>query len=637
MSRRRGRNNDDSDVRGPTSALSSFLRERGIRAPRLNPYARLPNAGSLDANAAPAANGSEGNEGAAQENGENGEASVTNAAADGEEQMEEAEAEENVQQDEEQEEEAAAATYTQTASSRRRASAVSKAKEKATKGKEEKEKAKRGKKRGKGKKGEDDESDSEDDKDNNFENFGSKLAPRSGHSKRRKTENDDGGLNGTVVQFCQRCLRKYIPVEEETLCTACLTIPNQKNGSGKLAAVKRRKAKLVDEVLDGCVLPLKTLCMKVVASNIDQVEAFGDIPDEIKRSISRILSRQRQINSTTIKLFIGPEEQKVELFDCARLNENLLSQIAMFSVNVRVLNLSDCGQMTDSAIRCFAEHCPNITSLTLKGPFLVTDAAFADLFAALGDQLQSVFLENAAKLSAKGIGALIESAKPLKGLGLSHCMSLGDEGVSLLKSLTSLETLELMDLAKVSDNVINEVLKAVGSNLTKLWLIGFSDMTDEVLLNGIAPHCTQLEELSLKNNEAITNEGMVKFLNTWRTRRPLKALDFSRLIQLQDDSLNSLITLHGPSLEHLALNGLDDLTGHSLRSLLAGGCPLLQTVDLSWIRNVDDDRFEELVTKNPELVSVKVYGCNRLTEFSLVKKFSNSRGEVIHVIGNEFD
>lgn len=85
-----------------------------------------------------------------------------------------------------------------------------------------------------------------------------KVAPRSGHSKRRKTENADRG----GVKFCSRCLRRYIPKESEAICHACSSIQGgRKSGIGK----KRGKVIINEDGVRVAVMSLKDLCIKVLA------------------------------------------------------------------------------------------------------------------------------------------------------------------------------------------------------------------------------------------------------------------------------------------------------------------------------------------------------------------------------------
>ncbi|KAJ3344721.1 hypothetical protein HDU83_004921 [Entophlyctis luteolus] len=595
-----------TSVRGPASALSSFLRERGIHAGRLNPYGRLPEdvlnpAGENNAvpdhttTEAPAppveansqADGAERDQVAdeatvdppvalsAQESSGNGGmlgllAPTAGARTASKKRMN---SEENLD-----EEHSGVAGSSSANVPLKKSSKTAKSAKKPT-GRRKKQ-----------------QSDSDSD-------VAGDSTRRSGHSKRLEKD--------SFVRFCVRCSRRFLPsLDTDDLCTACLNIPEPgKNGTRKLAELKRRRATLVDDLADGQVLSLKEMCVKFVADNIDCVEAFGDIPENVKRSISRILSKRRYINADTVNLFIGPTEYSVELFDCA---------------HEIIISMSNC--------------CPNITSLTLKGAFLVSDAAFASLFSgSFSQKLRQLVLENTAKFGSNGIEALAKNCGNLSTLSFSQCSGLSGVGVKSISALKNLESLELIGLGQVSDDELVDLLFLVGKRLTKLALDGFSEASDKVLLDGIGKYCGNLQHLSLKDNEQFSDEGFLAFLNTQEIQpTPLKSLNLHRIYNLTDASINSAVCHHGPSLKFLSLNGLDDLTDNSLRNVIKG-CPNLCELDVSWVRNFDDTLFDILVEECKVLHTVKVYGCNRLSVFSLGKRHFNAEGHVLRIVGNEFD
>ncbi|KAI8852689.1 hypothetical protein BC829DRAFT_384307 [Chytridium lagenaria] len=405
-----------------------------------------------------------------------------------------------------------------------------------------------------------------------------------------------------------------------------------------VSAIKRRKAKVQgDAETNRSVISLRDLCIKALAENIECVDDFGDIPYSVKKRIAMILSRLRLIDKNTFRLFIGPKEERIELFDCARLNEGHLNEVVLMSFNLRTLNLSDCGQMTDLVVNSLTSTCTQLTSLTLKGPFLVSDTAWTMLFSSLGLKLEELFFENAAKLSTSAIETLAKECQNLKSLNLTLCESINDEGVTGLGALKKLEAFVLDDLGDVKDESIIEVLKGVGAGLKVLGLNGFLNMEDKVLIEGIAPNCTNLEKLMLRANESLSDEGMIQFMNVFQSRPGLRHLDIGRIVNLKDGSLTSIISLHGSTLEHLDINGLDYFTEYSLKCAFDGGLPRLREVDVSWVRSVDEDLLEMLMKKTPFLSKVRVYGCYRLTQFVLCKEHLNAAGETIKLIGNEFD
>jgi hypothetical protein len=269
----------------------SFLREKGIRAPRFNPYSGrlLQGEGQEQGDNSNNVNNAENQDAAVEQNnnieqeegvGEHG-GSSSRGSNDAENEVADEDEGGNEDEDEAEEDKTTTTKGKQPIHGKKRVDSdksctdvMSKAKIDKIKGKakgkeKEKEKEKeKGKGKGKGKengkrkakgKGKDSKkggNDSESDSD-------------SGPVSKRKKVDD-------LVKFCQRCLRRYIPNDEEPICAACETIPKgSQKGPSKLASVKKRRARLIDDLVDGSILSLKDMCMKLIAANIDAVEAVS--------------------------------------------------------------------------------------------------------------------------------------------------------------------------------------------------------------------------------------------------------------------------------------------------------------------------------------------------------------------------
>jgi hypothetical protein len=130
--------------------------------------------------------------------------------------------------------------------------------------------------------------------------------------------------------------------------------------------------------------------------------------------------------------------------------------------------------MNDAALNVITSNCTRLTSITLKGPYLVTDGCFKHFFESRSDTLTHISLENAAKVGTEALNAMASIGSSLKSLTLSECRNLGDEGVNKISILTRLESLELLELGDdVSDSTLISVLSSVGPHLTKLSLVGY--------------------------------------------------------------------------------------------------------------------------------------------------------------------
>jgi DNA repair protein RAD7 len=244
-------------VRGPSSALSSFLRERGIEAPR-NVFERVP--GAAD---------------------QQGGATATAATANSDQ--------------------IATPTADETQDPANLPSSSHDALDAPSTAPNPLQKRKRGPAKTKKKTPE-----SEDELD---------INPK----KRKQPLKKANPLNLTHVRFCERCQRRFLDLDESAFCTACLTIGASANPSkaSKHAAKKREmQAYQLTGESKVAVLPLRDLCINLVAEYIDDLDQLGFLPPNSKRQISMIISRQRKLDGKTLQLFLGQDEDTIELFDC---------------------------------------------------------------------------------------------------------------------------------------------------------------------------------------------------------------------------------------------------------------------------------------------------------------------------------
>nr|KAJ3413283.1 hypothetical protein HK105_002111 [Polyrhizophydium stewartii] len=407
----------------------------------------------------------------------------------------------------------------------------------------------------------------------------------------------------------------------------------------KISKKKREMQVLaVSGEMQGIILSLRDMCIKLIADRIEDVEQFGDIPYASKRKISKIISRQRQLNNRTVQLFLGADEEMVELFDCTLLDEDGLISVAMLCPNVRVLTLGLCGRATDAVLEHIGSHCPAIEALTLRGPFLPTNHGFSAMFSGLGPSLRELVLEHAAKLSEPALRVLREAAPALRVLSLTACTAVGDDAMEHIAALAELESLELNGLGSgVSVASLLDLVDKLGPQLTTLSLNGY-ELLDDTVVDRIATVCQTLTVLSLSECPKVTPEGLTSSLTRLTTRHPdgMHTLLLNRNVQLTDAVLATAVNQFSPTLARLGINGLDELSEAAMQAV-AASCTALVEVDLSWIRSLADGALETLLTRAHSLERVRVFGCHELSQAVLNRTWRNADGRVIEIQGNEFD
>ncbi|KAJ3006338.1 hypothetical protein HKX48_000171 [Thoreauomyces humboldtii] len=659
-----------NQVRGPSSALSSFLRERGIRAPQRSVWERRGTAAAAGAGAGagttspPAVDPDEQEEDEAvaapppashdddDDDDDDSEDVVPTARRrtarntrrrnvqlvgdDEGDREEEEEGKAEVEQEsvlmqtdanerDEMEVEVDAATTTTRIGRRKVVPAKAKGKGKApAKGKKRKSKGS-------------DYSDGDDDLEDDA--FAAPVGGgRSAHTKRRKVAAKEGKGIVNSVQICNRCRRRYVVGDDQrVLCPACVML-QVVGGAAPKKPRKRQGAAVADgedAAARGGVRSLRDMCIKLLADHIDSIEEFGDISEATKLHLAKIIGRQRQLTSSNVNLFIGSHEERVHLFECTYLDDAGLAHVARNCPAARLLHLGNCGRIRDETLKLIGDECPNLESLTLDGPFLPSDAGFADMFKGLGDKLKHLTLRHAAKLNHGAVRTLVDTCPNLVELRLDGCLKLDDEGVRLLAGLKDLQVVEIGFMGQtISEESLIYLIENIGGGLRALLLNGHENLNDKVLTT-ISTHCTRLQEISLAQCTTITSEGMLSFIRSLRCVNGLSSLNLSRNVHLADDVVVALVNQHGNQLTNLDLNGLDDLTEYALRALSAG-VPNMRNLDVSWVRNVDDFMLDELVQKSRHLVKVKVYGCNKLSDVILNRRNVNDDDVELRFVGNEY-
>lgn len=118
------------------------------------------------------------------------------------------------------------------------------------------------------------------------------------------------------IRFCENCNRRFYNENPIVVkCPACLDLNNKAQKSPALKKRKRIDNELISDIVQG-IPKLTDLCIKFIANHIKLVEEFGDdMPNTLKTSISKILSRNRELNDSTLELFLVPTETILNFYE----------------------------------------------------------------------------------------------------------------------------------------------------------------------------------------------------------------------------------------------------------------------------------------------------------------------------------
>ncbi|KAF9157793.1 hypothetical protein DFQ26_008320 [Actinomortierella ambigua] len=628
MSGRNRRGNTNTyvnNVRGPTSALTSFLNERGIR--RANP---APRPAPADADPPAPESPTAGEDGDTIEQEIQVEASsssagaanrpvrVTRASSSASSSMTKSPSKQPSDEDSGEDSDGSAKNSNKNgkvvslsiASSRPRRNAAASSSSAATSSSKAESSADASKKRPR-KKVESDDSD--------FELDISGSTPRSRFSHKGRTP-----LGSNKIEFCSRCRARFtikagtIPTTDDSggvLCPTCVAAEADPAASmSKPKPAKKPRRKVQKQEIERNIPTLQDLCIQKIAEYIEDVEAFGDISDISMDKICKIICRNRSLSNKTLPLFLDPRHLDVSFYDCTEISPEALQSIASFCPDIRSLRLTYCGRINDDVISYYSKHLTQLKALSLTGPFLVTDAAYASFFREVGSRLEQFDLDHSARFNMSAMESLATHCPHLKQLTLGDCMHLNDDWLPWVAKLSKLESLTIRNPEHdLSTDLMLDILKAAGSNLRSLELTNCTSFEDRVLSEGVRELCPNLQRLTLASCEELTSEGIISLFTDWKANSGLLHVDVSGCVGLDDKALEAIVSHNAHALETLNLSNVDELTSEGLKPLLR--CAYLKRLDVSWVRAFDDELMGALIKAAPKLNQVTVWGDHRLTEY----------------------
>lgn len=522
-------------------------------------------------------------------------------------------------------------------------------------------------------KGSDSESDSDSDSDASVSSL-TRLYNDAENNEElfRQTHSGKGRIPGEV-DFCASCHCKFTvtmtsetaPMELQTdqehpfllLCAPCSKDLRDKGkqkmreGMTKdaLTHARQQRKKVAAALLDRkefSVPTLSEMCIQLVSQHIDDVETLGDIGANNQDKLARILSRNRYLNSKTMKLFLDPAAKSLQLWDCSEINQASLGLIPAYCPQLEVLTLSMCGQLNNEILAYCAANLPNLRELALDGAFLISTSAWAEFFLSTAGRLRKLDLRNTHRFESEALAVLVESQPQLEHLTLQRMAGLTDPAAFLmLPSLTNLTHLELShppqelvmggEVDLITDETLTLILNAVGAQLQSLVLDGCSELSDAFITNALRPCCcgNRLTRLSLSGLDRITDAAVADLFSAWQDRHDRNAtrlayVNFDRCFSLGDSAFAALLDYTRLTAIELSFTGIPDVSSAPFREAFSVDdefgyvdhkFPVLNTVKASFVRAFDNDIVQALVKCAPVLEYVEVFGVPKVNRNCVIR------------------
>ncbi|EGV60804.1 UV-damaged DNA-binding protein rad7 [Yamadazyma tenuis] len=489
--------------------------------------------------------------------------------------------------------------------------------------------------------------DDDDDDDEDDEDYDSVARSASLGNEYKQSGQED------VCVECEKLFEltvysRYDKVRRGYLCEDCNQELKQreKNTRRNQQNARRKRKKVAQALLDKTTVSIPTLqdiCIKYITSNIDQVEALGGIGSINMNKISKILSKNRSLNNETMTLFLNPDSKSLEFWDCSNVDSDSFNKIASYCPNLESLTLFMCGQLHNDNFEYYSDKLTKLTELNLNGPFLINEVTWQDFFESCGKKLEKLEIRNTHRFSNDSlIGMLENCGKNLTSLKLSRLDGLTSAEVYELiphyltpNSLTHLEISYPKSEELVTDELLINLLAITGGSLVSLNVDGCTSLTNNFINEGISSFCKTLTHLSMKGLDQINEEANFKGFN--EINGGLISLDLNKCIEMTEAVIYDILKQSCTTLVELNLNSLDNLSKNFFWQVLTDdyeelkvnfkennaddsltfysglSFPLLTTLNVGFVRSIDDQILNLLSKKCPKLKILEVFGDNRCT------------------------
>ncbi|KAI9809830.1 MAG: hypothetical protein M1825_000263 [Sarcosagium campestre] len=433
------------------------------------------------------------------------------------------------------------------------------------------------------------------------------------------------------------------------LCTPCSKEhgkEDKKQNTKKKAAVSRSNRRQIrSDMLDGQVRTgaksLLRLSVLKIASSIDQIEDFGDMPRSALNQLSAILSKQRMLNSRTVRLFLRPDYDEVTLYDCAALATADYKRIFQVCPKIKTLRLEEANQFKKEVLEYITYH-PDIWIVHFRvgGPNLIDDEVWRDFFRRKGETLETLLLTWIdGHLDDETVSIIVNHCPRLERIKFERLWLLTKKSIHELGKVKNLRHLTL-EQNRTNKSVIesadfNDILTNTGSSLQTFCLTSYPYI-DDSLLDQIHTHCRQLSKLRISENNNITDAGLTRLFTNW-SNPPLTQLNLQFVRDVNsmapdyqpDDSaglagpgFKAIMAHSGARLERLLITSCRHVDHAAFMHVFDGKkiYPALKFLCVSFCGHVDDVVLAGIFKSCPVLQQIRVFGCFNISSVGPVPR-----------------
>ncbi|KAF2400275.1 RNI-like protein [Trichodelitschia bisporula] len=170
--------------------------------------------------------------------------------------------------------------------------------------------------------------------------------------------------------------------------------------------------------------------------------------------------RSVEDDAITALITEGPNLRELRLAHCLRLTDNAFLKLPNETTydTLRILDLTDCSELTDGGVQKIIMAAPRLRNLVLAKCRNITDRAVMAI-TRLGKNLHYIHLGHCARITDTGVIQLVKLCNRIRYIDLACCTNLTDASVMQLATLPRLKRIGLVKCANITDRSIYALAK----------------------------------------------------------------------------------------------------------------------------------------------------------------------------------
>ena len=228
-------------------------------------------------------------------------------------------------------------------------------------------------------------------------------------------------------------------------------------------------------------------------------------------------------DAVTALISEGLQLRELRLAHCVRITDNAFLNLpyeATFD-SLRILDLTDCGELQDAGVQKIITAAPRLRNLVLAKCRQITDRAVMAI-TKLGKNLHYIHLGHCSRITDAGVLQLVNKCNRIRYIDLACCSNLTDASVTQLATLPKLKRIGLVKCGNITDLSLSALAKRKSTNPpsspgspspSSLERVHLSYCTNLTLsgITALLNNCPRLNHLSLTGVQAFLREDLLVF------------------------------------------------------------------------------------------------------------------------------